>query len=180
MNVKSAIESVLLIHGEPLATSRLAKLVGAPKKEVDAALRALADEYRERGIVLIQNGEEWQLATNPKNREVIERLSQGEFSGELSRPGLEVLAIVAYNGPVSRSAIDYLRGVDSSFTLRSLLLRGLVARDENPKDRRSYLYRISTEFLKHLGLSSHRELPSFTELRAHAEEVEITGDRERP
>ena len=168
MNLKSALESILFIHGEPIAASRLAKLTGAKKPAVESALRELQEEHQQRGIVLVQNGEEWQLATNPENKGTVEKLIAGERAEELSKAGLEVLAIVAYKGPVSRAAIEYLRGVDSSFTLRNLLIRGLVTREENPKDRRSYLYRISTEFLKYFGLRQPHDLPHYDELRRSA------------
>src|SRR3989338_7324391 len=151
VNVKSAIESVLFVQGAPLAISRLARVIGASKKEIEAALGELAAEYRERGIMLVRNGEEAQFATNPAQKQTVEKLLASDLAGELTRAGLEVLAIVAYKGPVSRAKIEYVRGVDSSFTLRNLLMRGLVAREENPQDRSSYLYRISMEFLNHLS-----------------------------
>jgi len=172
MNLKSVIESVLFLHGEPVTVQRLAKLAGGKPAQVHAALEELRDEYRERGIVLIQNGEEWQLATNPANKAVIEKLARSEFADDLSKAGLEVLAIVAYKGPISRTSIDYLRGVDSSYSLRNLLLRGLVSREENTKDRRSYLYRIATEFLKHLGLARLEDLAHYKELKKQEVEVQ--------
>lgn len=165
MNVKSAIESILFVQGEPLAVSRLAKVTGAKKAEVVSALQHLAAEYRERGIQLVSNGEEWQFATNPAHKAVVEKFATSELSDELSRASLEVLAIIAYKGPISRAAIEYVRGVNSSFTLRNLLIRGLVSREENPADRRSYLYRISHDFLKHLGITSVSELPEYGPLR---------------
>lgn len=173
MNVKSAIESILFLQGEPVAVSRLAKVTGAKKAEVVSALRELAGEYRERGIVLIANGEEWQFATNPAHKAVVEQFATSELSEELSRASLEVLAIIAYKGPVSRAAIEYVRGVNSSFTLRNLLIRGLVSREENPTDRRSYLYRISHDFLKHLGITSVSELPEYGPLRKESIAVPV-------
>lgn len=179
MNLKSAIESILFIHGEPIALSRLAKAVGADRNEAASALQELAAEYRGRGIVLIQNGEEWQLATNPEEKALVEKFATSDLSGELSKAGLEVLAIIAYKGPISRAAIEYIRGVDSSFTLRNLLIRGLISREENTADRRSYLYRISHDFLKHLGITNASELPEYEAFRA--KEITIpTGDGPKP
>lgn len=164
MNVKSAIESILFIQGEPITAARLAKAVGAPKAGVEKSLRELQSGFHDRGIQLIVNGEEWQLVTSPASKAVVEKFVRSDVSGELSKAALEVLAIITYKGPISRAAIEYIRGVDSSFTLRNLLVRGLVSREENPKDRRSYLYRISMDFLKHLGLASPAELPHYGEL----------------
>lgn len=172
MSIKSTIESILFIQGESLTVSRLARITGAPKNEVLAALGELQSDYRERGIVLIQNGEEWQLATHPANKEIVEKFFTSEFSEEISRAGLEVVAIVAYKGPITRARLEYIRGVDSSFTLRNLLMRGLVSREENPEDRRSYLYRISSDFLKHVGLSRLEDLPHYEALRQ--KELEVT------
>lgn len=161
-----------------MTLSRLAKAAGAPKGEVESALHELQAEYRERGINLISNGGEWQFVTHPRAKEAVERFLSGELADELSRAGLEVLAIIAYQGPVSHAAIDYIRGVDSSFSLRNLLIRGLVTREENPKDRRSYLYRISTEFLKHVGLTRLEELPNYDTLRAEKVEAR-TGEADQ-
>ena len=72
--------------------------------------------------------------------------------------------IIAYKGPLARIEIDYIRGVNSAFVLRNLTMRGLVERIENPKDARSWLYRVSFEFLKYLGLRSIEELPHYMEL----------------
>lgn len=178
MNLKSSIESILFVHGEPVAVSRLAKLTGAKKPEVESALAELAQEYRERGIVLIGSNDEWQLATNPESKAMVEKLVSGELSDELSRAGLEVLAIVAYKGPISRAGIEYIRGVNSSFTLRNLLIRGLVSREENPADRRSYLYRISHDFLKHLGVTGLSELPEYESFRKEA--IAMPENQESP
>lgn len=171
MNLKSAIESILFVQGEPLAISRLVKITGAKKAEIESALRELAEEYRERGIRLIENGDEWQFATHPANKAIVERLVTSELSEDLSRASREVLSTIAYKGPMSRAEIEYIRGVNSSFTLRSILIRGLVSREENPSDRRSYLYRISTDFLKYLGLTRPEELPQYEAF--HKKEIEL-------
>ena len=166
MGIKEAIESVLFLHGEPLTIRRLVKLVGAPKREVEALLKALAADYRSRGIMLIRNEDTWQFVTNPAHKRIVERLIAGEFTADLTKPALEVLAVVAYKGPVSRAVIEYIRGVNSASALRSLLLRGLVDREVNPKDRRSYLYRATTDLLKYLGISEPEELPRYREFRS--------------
>jgi segregation and condensation protein B len=160
-NLKSAIESLLFVHGEPMSFSRLAKATGASSRDLEAALRELASEYRERGIILIENSGTWQFVTHSINKELLETFLTSGRSEELTKSGVEVLAIIAYKGPMSRAAVEYIRGVNSSFILRSLLIRGLIEREENPKDRRSYMYRVSNDFLKHLGISNLRDLPEF-------------------
>src|SRR3989344_1189638 len=178
MDLKSSLESFLFLHGEPMAVSRLAKTIGAGKADIEKALAELREEYRERGIVLIENRDAGQLATNPQNREALERFVTANFSEDLTRAALETIAIVAYQGPISRAGIEYIRGVNSSFTVRNLLVRGLVEREENPSDKRSYLYRVSMDFLKYLGLTRFDELPQYKEFRA--KKVEVPGSTDEP
>ena len=89
---------------------------------------------------------------------------------------METLAIIAYKGPLTRAHIEYVRGVNSSFTLRNLVMRGLVERMENPKDARSYLYGTSFNFLKHLGVARPEDLPRFEEFKK--EKIEVLEERQ--
>lgn len=164
--LKSAIESILFISGEPVKISRIIKITGAAKPEVENALMVLSGEYSSsgRGFVIIRKEEEVQLATNPANAALIEDLVKSEIQENLSKASLEVLAIVAYRGPLTRAEVEAIRGVNCSFTVRALLMRGLLERVDNPKDNRSYLYKISFDFLKKLGLESIERLPDFEKL----------------
>jgi segregation and condensation protein B len=91
--------------------------------------------------------------------------------GEALSPAVsEVLAVVAYRGPLTRAQIEYIRGVNCCFTLRNLAMRGLVERKENPDDSRSYLYEISFDFLNSLGIKKVQELPEYEELIKKQEE----------
>lgn len=167
-NLPSILESVLFAHGEPLDTKRLAVIAKTDEAEVREALKALAKSYADRGLMLMQKDGAWQLGSRPENASYIEALVKSEFGEELSRPALETIAIIAYQGPLSRAEIEYIRGVNSSFTLRTLLMRGLVERIDNPKDARSFLYRASFNFLKYLGLARIEDLPQYEELRKEA------------
>lgn len=165
MELKYIIESLLFVHGEPLSTDKLARVTKTKKEEIKRALEELKEEYRGRGLVILEKDDQWQLGTNPENARYIEELLKGEFTAELSRAALETVAIVAYKGPLTKAEIEYLRGLNSSFTLRNLLMRGLVERIENPKDARSYLYRVSFDFLKHFGAAKVENLPGYQEFR---------------
>lgn len=165
MTLKSAIESILFISGEPFEVSRLAKIMKNKPEAVREALTALEEEYAVRGIRLSNLHDRWQFTTAPENAGVIEDLVKSEFSEELSKAALETLSVIAYKGPLTRAEIEYVRGVNSSFTIRNLMLRGLVERIDNPNDARSYLYRITLDFLHHLGLSKIEELPEWEEFR---------------
>ena len=171
MNLKSIIETILFVRAEPTYIKILVKLTKNPEDEVHTVLEELRQEYKERGIILLEKDESWQFATQPANSSYIENLVRNEFTQELSRPGLETLAVIAYKGPISRVEIEYLRGVNSSFTVRNLLMRGLIERIENPKDARSYVYRVTFDFLKHFGLTSMEQLPKFEELNKKRIEI---------
>ena len=171
MNLKSIVESILFAYGDPISLKKLSKAAGAGEKEVEAALEELKGDYRDRGLCLVEKDSEWQLGSNPDNAKYIEELVKNEFTEELSRSSVETLAIVAYKGPLPRADIEYVRGVNSSFTLRNLLMRGLAERIDNPKDARSYLYRVSFQFLEHLGLKSAEDLPGFAEFKKEKMEL---------
>jgi len=164
--LKSQIESILFISGEPVKIARIAKITGAAKPEVENAVMVLQGEYGSgrRGLVILTKEEEVQMATDPENAHIVDQLIKSEIQENLSKAALEVLAIVAYRGPMTRIEVEAIRGVNCSFTLRSLLMRGLVERIENPKDNRGYLYKISFEFLKKMGVENVKQLPDFETL----------------
>lgn len=171
MQLKHKIESILFVTGEPVSEKKLVKILEATQEEARQALEELRGDYNNRGIVILQKEDEWQFGTSPEHAGLIEQLVKSEFTEELSRAALETLTIVAYKGPLTRHDLDFIRGVNSSFMLRNLLLRGLVERVENPKDARSYLYKISFDFLKHLGIGKVEDLPDYAENRARAEDA---------
>ena len=164
--LKSQIESILFLSGEAVNLSRIAKITGASKPEVENALMMLGNDYSgsQRGIVILRKEDEVQMATNSENAEILDQLIKSEIQENLSKAGLEVLAVVAYRGPISRMEVEAIRGVNCSFTLRSLMMRGLLERIENPKDNRGYLYKISFDFLKKMGLERIEQLPDFENL----------------
>ncbi|MFA6047816.1 MAG: SMC-Scp complex subunit ScpB [Parcubacteria group bacterium] len=170
--LKSIIESILFVSGEPVRISKIAKITGAPKPEVENAIMMLQNEYSGgRGLAIIKKEDEVQMASSPENSTFITELVKSETQDNISRSALEVLSIVAYRGPMSRMDIDAIRGVNSTYTLRSLLMRGLVERIENPKSQRSYIYKISFDFLRHLGLDDISKLPDWEKL-SHDSRIE--------
>ncbi len=165
-NIKSIIESILFVSGEPLAISKICKIIKLEKEAVEGALDELAKEYSEgkRGINIIRKEDDVQMVSSPENVEFVEGLVKSELQESLGKAALEVLSVIAYRGPIARFGIDEIRGVNSSFILRNLLMRGLVERENNPKDSRGYLYKISFDFLKKLGIADISELPDFEKL----------------
>jgi segregation and condensation protein B len=175
--LKSIAESLLFLSGEPLKISKIAKICESSKAEVEQAIMILQGEYSStgRGIILIKKEDEVQLSTNPENFSFIDRLVKSEMQEGLSKAALEVLSIVAYKGPITRAEIESIRGVNCSFTLRSLMMRGLLERIDNPKDGRGYLYKISFEFMKKLGIENIEKLPDYKELTADPRIESVTG-----
>src|SRR3989344_6444669 len=178
------IESILLFKNEPVSISFLTKTLGATTGEIKEALGALESFYKERGIVLVTDGESVALGTNGEHSELIEKIQKEELSRDLGRAGLETLAIILYRGAVSRREIDYIRGVNSSFILRALMIRGLIERTESETGERSYSYKPTLELLRHLGVTKREDLPNYDEAlakmlefvkRAEEEEIENNG-----
>lgn len=170
MDLKAILESVLFAYGEPIALAKLAKIAGKQEEEIASLLHNLKKDYQKSGLTLMEKDGYWEMGTNPKNAEYIQEMIKSDLAEELTRAATETLTIIAYKGPVTRAQIEYIRGVNSSFTIRNLLLRGLIERVENPQDLRSYLYKVSFDFLKHLGLSKIEDLPKYKELKK--EEIE--------
>jgi segregation and condensation protein B len=170
MDLDSYIEAILFLEGEPMKIKKLAEILSRKEKEIEAGLEILEEKLENRGIRLLKKGSEVMLSTAPEASKICEKISKEEFNKEIGKAGLEVLAIIVYREPVSRSEIDYIRGVDSSFTLRNLLVRGLVERKINPKDSRSYLYSPSFQFLQFLGVDNTEKLPGYEDFKKSIEQ----------
>ncbi len=169
--LKSIIESLLFVSGEPLKIKKIAAIAGVGGAEAKAGISALRESLtaEKSGLRLIEKDDEIQLATSPENSEYVNAFLKSEMEQKLSRASLETLAIVAYRGPITRSGIEEIRGVNCTFTLRYLLLRGLVERIANPHDSRSWLYEISFDFLKKMNLAKKEDLPRYEELKPKKE-----------
>lgn len=162
--LKSVIESILFVSGEPVSVAKISKITETLKAEVENALMMLGNEYAGRGLQIVRKENDVQMTTSAENSDYIDGLVKSEIQENLSQAALEVLSIISYRGPITRVDMESIRGVNCSFTLRSLLMRGLIERIENPKDARGYLYKISIEFLKKLGVSRVEELPDWEEM----------------
>lgn len=161
MNLEKQIEAILLFKNEPVTLAELSKTLSVPVDEVSKAIKNLQDFYKDRGMVIVNNGDEIALGTHPDASSLIEKLQKNELSRDLGRAGLETLSIVLYKGPISRREIDYIRGVNSSFILRNLLIRGLIERSEGAIGERSFSYKPTLELLRLLGVKNREELPEF-------------------
>ena len=166
-NLTSQIESILFVSNKPLSAKQLAKFTRATEPEVSMALQELAQIRANSGVVLLDNGSEYQLATHSENGEIVKDFLNSDLRESLTDATTEVLAIIAYRQPISKAEIESIRGVNSQYSLRSLLMRGLIEKIPNPNDARGSLYQITTEFLQQLGITSINDLPEFESLVAN-------------
>jgi segregation and condensation protein B len=155
------IEATLFYLAEPVRISALCKTLGAEKEDVTIALSELSKIYEDRGLALIQYEDAVSFITSPEMSDTVKKIAKEEYEGDLGRASLETLAIVAYKGPVSRKEIDYIRGVNSQYSLRSLLLRGLIERKNKPGNERVSIYTLTMDALLHLGLKNMSDLPEY-------------------
>ena len=172
------LEAVLFYLAEPVDVSFLAKTLEVKKEEVIRAIVELEASLEGRGIRLVHHNEQITLVTAPEYTETIEKIIKEERERDLGRAGIETLSIVAYKGPVSKKEIEYIRGVNSQFALRNLLLRGLVEKKGSEKDERVILYSVTADALRHLGLSRISDLPEYEESRKQME-VEEEEEEEK-
>ena len=163
-NLELKIEAILFFKGEPVSIKRLEDILKVPKNEIKDAIFNLKNNLENRGIVLLEKENEITLGTAPEFSALIENLQKEELNRELSKASLETLSIILYKNGVSRAEIDYIRGVNSSFTLRALSVRGLVEKTLDPKDNRRYIYNPSFDTLSFMGIKSVEELPDWGEV----------------
>lgn len=177
MTTESAIEAILFFRGEPISIGSLARYIEVSEAEIKEALSALEKSLRGRGIALITEGKTVALGTNREVSSLIEKVVKEELHRDIGKAGLEVLAIVTYKGSASKREIEYIRGVNSSYILRNLMMRGLIEVDEeNAKKERSRTYKPTIDLLSHLGISSVSELPEYNAMIQELEATTVSAD----
>lgn len=164
MNLEAQIEGVLFYKAEPVLKKELCSLFSISEEELMKVFGELRTVLEGRGLEIVETDTEVQLTTKAALAPLIERLRREELKKDIGKAGAETLAIILYRGPISRSDIDRIRGVNSTFILRNLLIRGLVERRDNPENARTFLYAITPELLTHLGVSRTEELPEYKEV----------------
>lgn len=156
-----ALEAALFIYGEPMALKKIQDLLKVTSEEIQELVLNLRETLSGRGLRIIDHDGSIQLTTHPDFSGLLETIVKDELTKDLTPATLETLAIVSYAGPINRSRIDYIRGVNSSYILRNLLIRGLVDRKTDPNRSNVYLYNVSFDLIRHLGLQNTDELPDF-------------------
>lgn len=161
-NICSAMEAVLFSSGEPMSVDRLAQTLEVTKKEIRRAFDTLLDKYgKNSGVKLLDLDDHYQLVSAQEYADYVKSALEIKRNSPLSQAAMEVLAIIAYNQPVSKSFIEQVRGVDSSQTVNNLVEKGLVeeaGRLDVPG--RPIIYKTSLGFLKCFGMQTLDDLPS--------------------
>ena len=183
VEVRRALEAILLVAEEPVEAHLLGQVLEVGPAAVEALCTSLADDYRrdERGFVLARVAGGWRFQSAPDLDAYVERFVLEGRSARLSAAALETLAIVAYKQPVSRAQVAAVRGVNVDSVLRTLQLRGYVeevARDPGPGQ--AALFGTTTTFLEKLGLDSLADLPSLGDFVPDSDTVEVLEQGLRP
>ncbi len=154
------IEAMLFYKATPLKKASLRKLFAVSEADFSHSLEQLRHRLEFGATRLVETETELSLTTAPELAEFVESLRKAELGGDIGKAGAETLSIILYREPISRAEIDRIRGVNSSFILRNLLVKGLVVREAAGN---SYQFSITPELLRHLGVSVKQELPRFSE-----------------
>ncbi len=167
----AALEAVLFVSGEPLDKKEIAKLLDLSVEELPAAVGELETGLKGRGLSLVETDSTLELRTVPEAADLLKKIREAELSRDLGKASLETLAVVAYQEGATRSEIDWVRGVNSSGSVRTLLLRGLIEGREDEADKRRVRYVLTSEALAHLGVARLSDLPRHAELSLAAKTV---------
>ncbi len=162
-NLSQAIEAILFATAEPATYASLAKQLNVDMDAIDAAVKELVASYEGHGIGVVELNQVVSLATRSEHATLIESIRKEELSKELSKASAETLAVIAYIPGSTKSQIEFIRGVNVSYSLRALMMRGLI---EAKGGGRSVAYHPTLELLSHYGISSVEELPLYAETKA--------------
>jgi len=176
--ISKRIEAILFWKGEPVGKKELQKLLEIDEQskafllEIDSdisiainlAIDDLKSTMSNRGLCLVQIEDNYTLRTSSSISGLIERLQIEELNKDLGKATTETLALIIYKGPIKRSEIDNIRGVNSSYILRNLMIRGLIDKEVDPKNSRTNIYKPSFELLSYLGVTSVENLPNYQEV----------------
>ena len=174
LDLRPALEAVLMVVDEPATEEHLAKVLQRPRRQIADALRELADEYTVQGrgfeLRLVAGG--WRFYTRPEYAAAVEGFVLDGQPARLTQAALEALAVVAYRQPVSRSRVSAVRGVNCDGVMRTLLQRGLVEEAGTEPETGAILYVTTNYFLERMGLRGLDELPELAPFLPEAAAIE--------
>ncbi len=167
MNTTTLIESLLFISGKPMSIAKMSEILEKKEEEIVVAADGLMEEYNssDRGMHIQKTSSSYQMATSPASSHIIRDYIKSEQTGELTKPSLETLTIIAYRGPITKAELEQIRGVNCSLIIRNLLIKGLVEAKEN-REKMATVYSVTFDFLRFLGISKVDDLPDFEKLNS--------------
>jgi len=178
MSLESQIEAVLFWKGESVSINELIKILEVSEEEITNALNNFEKSLVGRGIALTRNGNEVMLYTSPGSSELIKKITKEDLNHDISKAGIEVLSLILYRGPIAKREIDYVRGVNSNYIVRNLLIRGLIEKADGA-DSRSFVYQPTLGLLAHLGINKKENLPNFDKVQADIATFMTSGEQEQ-
>jgi segregation and condensation protein B len=159
------LSTILFYKGSAVKEKELMDLCQVGELDLHEGLDILSHNLESVGLTLVRGGKKVSLTTHPDQAGIIEDFKKGEVSGPLSNNALETLAIIAYQSPVRKSDIDFIRGVNSQYILRNLQGRGLIERHKDKKDDRTHVYTPTLALLEYFGVSSIGQLPDYESIQ---------------
>ena len=176
--ISKRIEAILFWKGESVSKKDIQKFLEIdeetkkilleinedPSMATDIAIEDLKSSLADRGLCVVQIEDKYALRTSSSISSLIEKLQVEELNKDLGKATTETLALIIYKGPIKRSEIDNIRGVNSSYILRNLMIRGLIDKEVDTKNSRTNIYKPSFELLSHLGITNIESLPNYNEI----------------
>lgn len=171
--LKTKIEALLLVSTKPLSPRQIynfLKKEGEPDisfEAVEDLLKKISEEFNksDSGIHVMTNGENYQLVSNPSVAAITKKFLREDMTGELTPASLETLSVIVYRGPIGKIELEEIRGVNCTLILRNLMIRGLIEESRVEPSGQPF-YRVTTDFIKYLGVGAPSELPDFEKLNS--------------
>ncbi len=177
-NLENKIESILFFKGEPITLKKLSDILEVSIEEIKESLLSLSKNLENRGIVLVENQEQVYLGVSKENSSLIEKIQKEDLNRDLSKASLETLSIILYKNGATRQEIDFIRGVNSSFSLRILSIRGLIEKTQSKEDTRKFIYKPTFDLLSYLGISKIEDMPGFSDLKEDLDKLKDSINEE--
>lgn len=171
-NISQQIEALLFATAEPQSFKSLSTRLGVSAEEITAALSTLESTYEGHAMMLVQDGQGVTLVTRPEHSALIEAIRKEELSKELSKASAETLSTIAYAPGISKVQIEFIRGVNASYSLRALSMRGLI---ESRGTGRTVGYFPTLQMLEHFGVARVEDLPQYVETAAKIQHLLTQG-----
>jgi len=164
-NLSKKIEALIFYKGGDVKIKDICNICDCEKEEAINSISEIRKSLNDHGIVLNEHKDVYSITTSHDVSDIIEKIRKDEISGPMSPSALETLSIILYQGPIRKTDIDFIRGVNSQFILRNLLARGLISRKKDSDNERTFSYESTLALLEFLGISNIKELPDYEKIK---------------